>query len=86
LKYALTFLFIVIQYVSELTKQEKIMEARKVAQILGVTEQQVKSGLLRNAAQLATMQEKAVRTGKNVNGFTAEKLAALQQKAIKNAK
>jgi len=47
------------------------------AAMLGVTEQQCNAQLAKNKKQIKVMHEKAVKTGKKVNGYTAEQLEKL---------
>lgn len=51
------------------------MDAKTVARIFGCTEEQARAAYARNATQLATMRDKAIRTRRKVNGYTAEELA-----------
>lgn len=50
--------------------------APTVARLFRCTVEQVKSQYARNAAQLRRMADKAAASGRKVNGYTAEQLAA----------
>lgn len=54
----------------------------EIARAMGCTEQQARAQLARNAAQLDAMAAKAKATGKKVNGYTYEQLAAKARDCI----
>lgn len=49
-------------------------DANRAARIFGCTVEQAKSLMAKNAAQMATMADKAKRTGKKVNNYTESEL------------
>lgn len=50
------------------------MNAEKIAARFNCTPEQVRAQYRRNAVQLAAMAERARKTGKRVNGYTADEL------------
>ena len=68
------------------TTWQRLTEAERLtafARFMGCTLEQVQSGLRRNARQLRGMAEQARRTGRLVNGFTAEQLEQSAARAEK---
>lgn len=57
-----------------------------VAKMFRCTPEQLRSQYLANAKQLKEMHDKAVRTGKKVNKFSADQLKHLYEQAEKNAR
>lgn len=53
------------------------MNPQIVAAVFGCTAEQARAQYLKGAAVLDGMAEKAERTGKRVNGYTADKLRAM---------
>ncbi len=53
--------------------------------LANITKDQIRAQFAKNAKQLAKMEEKAIATGKNVNGFAAEHLRELRLKAERGA-
>jgi hypothetical protein len=60
---------------------EPIMTAEQIAQRFGCTVAQVKAQHRRNAEGLLGMADKAARTGKRVNGYTAEQLQRMAERS-----
>jgi ABC-type enterochelin transport system substrate-binding protein len=63
-----------LQYQS--SQQEIEMNAEQIAKIFGCTVEQAKAQYKANGEQLRKMESKAKATGKKVNGYAQERLAA----------
>lgn len=60
--------------------------AEDIARMFGCTVAQVKALHARNAAQLAEMADKAERTGKKVNHYTAAQLREMSAAALERSR
>ena len=57
-----------------MTIQKPLLSISELAAMFNVSEDRIRQQYADNAAVLKTMYEKAVRTGKKVNGYTAAQL------------
>ena len=61
------------------------MTQAQIAQFFKCTPEQLAAQYARNAADLAKMGDKAAKSGKKVNGYTAAQLTAMADKSAKLA-
>lgn len=65
--------------------KESKMTQEQIAKFFKCTPEQLAAQHARNAADLTKMGDKAAKTGKKVNGYTAAQLAAMADKSAKLA-